>query len=64
MSTKSARPAKKTPKPRRPTLKQLIARTESIADKVTALLGELRQLDNQGFVITGLLSGKTTKESA
>jgi len=62
VSTKPATPVKKAPK--QPTLKQLIARTEKIADDATALLGALRQLDNQGFVITTLLSGKTTKSSA
>ncbi|MEO8526746.1 MAG: hypothetical protein ABI460_18605 [Caldimonas sp.] len=46
-------------KAKKPTLKQLIARTNTIADKVAELLGELRQLDQKGFVITTLVSGKS-----
>jgi len=63
MSTNPTKPtAKKAAKPT-VTLKRLIARTEKIADEATQLLGELRSLDRQGFVITGLSSGLTTKQN-
>ena len=50
MATRRSTPAKKAAKPKRATLKQLIARTETVADKVALLLGELRRLDDQGGV--------------
>jgi len=55
--------AKKAAKPKGATLKQLIARTETVADKVALLLGELRRLEKQGFVVTGLSSGSTLKQN-
>ena len=64
MVTKRSAPAKKTAKDKRVSVKQLIARTETVADKVALLLGELRRLDKKGgVVITGLESGSTKKES-
>ena len=60
MAQKPARSArkparKKTPPP---TLQQLIGRTETIVEKSTELLGILRSMDDQGFVIRVLTSGK------
>jgi len=63
MATRGSTPAKKAPKAKRATLKQLITRTETIADKVASLLGELRRLDKQGLVITGLPSGSNKKDN-
>jgi len=63
MATRRSTPAKKAAKRRPATLKQLIARTETVADKVASLLGELRRLDKQGFVVTGLDSGSTKKQN-
>ena len=63
MAKEKSPPAKKAAKPRRASLKQLIARTETVADKVALLLGELRRLDKQGGVITGLESGSTKKQN-
>ena len=40
-------------------LRKLIARTATIADKVAELLGEMRRLEKQGFVIRTLPSGKS-----
>lgn len=51
---RSRRPANATR-----TLKNLIARTNTIADKTAELLGKLRELETQGFVITTLVSGKS-----
>ena len=65
MSTKPA--SKAAPKPAKPkvTLKQLIARTQKIADDANVLLGQLRSLDNaQGAVVLGLSSGGTVKQNA
>jgi|KBSSwiStaDraftv2_1062776.scaffolds.fasta_scaffold19666_6 hypothetical protein len=63
MATRRSTPAKKAAKPKGATLKQLIARTETVADKVALLLGELRRLEKQGFVVTGLSSGSTLKQN-
>jgi len=65
MATRRSTPAKKkAAKPKRASVKQLIARTETVADKVALLLGELRRLDRQGgVVVTGLESGSTLKQN-
>jgi hypothetical protein len=63
MVKRKSTPTKKKATPRRATLKQLITRTETIADKVSSLLGELRRLDKQGLVITSLPSGSTKKQN-
>lgn len=53
-SSKMVAPKKTRP----PTLKQLVARTETLVEKSTELLGMLRKMDKQGCVIRVLLSGK------
>jgi len=64
MATRRSTPAKKAAKPKRASVKQLIARTETVADKLASLLGELRRLDKQGgVVVTGLESGSTKKQN-
>ena len=62
MARKSVSPQRKTaskPAAASARLKKLIARTATIADKVTELLGEMRRLEKQGFVIRTLPSGKS-----
>ena len=66
MARKPASSARKTASGRSAssrTIRQLVARTNTIADKVAALLGELRRLERQGFVITTLASGKSKNPS-
>lgn len=68
MAQRAAKPIRKAassrPAGRAQSLKQLIARTNTIADKVAELLGELRRLEKQGFVIKFLASGKSKTPSA
>jgi hypothetical protein len=61
MVTKTTRSAKKTTRPRTPTLKQLVVRTQAIQAKVNELVTELRRLDRQKLVITTEQSGQSPK---
>ena len=57
MATRTTAKAVKKSKPRAPTLKQLVVRTQAIQTKVNDLLTLLRRLDREKLVITRPDSG-------
>ena len=58
MATKTSTTAKKSTKPRAPTLKQLVVRVQRIQGEINDLVTILRRLDREKLVITSKLSGQ------